>query len=110
MNIRHIIVRNELYPEEERLETGISQQVAVYVDYSYPNMDVYEIVKNGKLIEEGPLIKNNVPQRSGFIRIIFYGVTDEVALELANRWVLEEEQKKLDYKVHGVDKNYSVFD
>jgi hypothetical protein len=102
--------QRKLYEEEYRPETGIPQQVAVFVDYAYKNMDVYETVKQGNLFVQGLLIKKNVPQRSGFIRIIFYGVTDEVALELANRWVLEEEQKKLDYKVHGVDKNYSVFD
>lgn len=110
MVVRHYNIRNELYKQEYRPTTSIPLQVAVLVDHAYPKMDIYEIVKNGKLIEKGPLIKENVPQRSGFIRIIFYGVTDEVALELANRWVLEEEQKKLDYKVHGVDKNYSVFD
>ena len=108
--IRHFIVRNELYEEEYRPDTGIPQQVAVFVDHAYPNMDVYEVIKNGSLIEEGSLIKRNVPQRSGLIRVLFYGVSDEVALILANRWILEEEQKKLDYRVHGIDKNYSVFD
>lgn len=107
---RHFIIRKDLYKEEYRAERGIPQQVAVYVDHANPNMDLYEIVKLGKLIDQGTLIEMNVPQRSDFMRVIFYGVTDQVALELANRWVLEERQKKLDYRVHGVDKNYSLFD
>ena len=102
--------QRKLYEEEYRPETGIPQQVAVFVDYAYQNIDVYEALKQGKLFVQGPLIKKNVPQRSRLIRIIFYGVTDEVALELANRWVLEEKQKEEDYRVHGIDKNYSVFD
>jgi len=107
---RHIIIRKDLYKEENRSESGIPQQVAVFVDHAYPNMDLYEIVKLEKVIDQGTLIDMNVLQRSDFMRVIFYGVTDQVALELANRWVLEERQKKLDYRVHGVDKNYSVFD
>ena len=57
MNIRHIIVRNELYPEENRLETRISQQVAVYVDHAYPNVDIYEVSYQRGILEQGTLIK-----------------------------------------------------
>lgn len=108
--LRHFIIRNDLFSEEYLPKSGIPQQVAVFVDHAYPDMDFYEAIYHGKLIEQGPLIKKSVPQRSGFIRIIFYGVTDEVALELANRWISEKKQKELDYKIHGVDHNYSVFD
>lgn len=110
MNIRHIMVRNELYPEEELLEMGISQQVAVYVDHTYPNADVYEVNFHKRYIEQGELIRNDAPQRSGLIIVIFYVTSDQVALELANRWVNEDEQKKQDYRVHGIDHYYSVFE
>jgi hypothetical protein len=108
--IRHFIIRNEIYDEEYRPDTGIPQQVAVYVDHAYPNADVCQVISHKGYIEQGELIKKDVPQRSGLIRVIFYVTSDQVALELANRWVNEDEQKKQDYRVHGIDHYYSVFD
>lgn len=110
MNIRYIIVRNELYPEEERLETGISQQVAVYVDHAYPNADIFEVNYQKGILEQGPLIKKNADQRSGLISVLFYVLDEKLALELAHRWVNEEKQKKQDYRVIGINHSYSVFD
>jgi hypothetical protein len=110
MNIRHIIVRNELYPEEERLEMGISQEVAVYVDHAYPNADIYEVNYHKGFIEQGELIIKNAIQRSGLINAIFYVSNEQIALVLADRWVNEEKQKKQDYRVIGINHSYSVFD
>ncbi len=110
MNIRHMIVRNELYPEEERLETGISQQIAVYVDHAYPNADIYEVNYQNGILEQGTLIKKNAVQRSGLISVIFYVSDEKQALELAKRWVSEDNQKKQDYRVIGINQSFSVFD
>ena len=110
MNIRHFIIRNELYPEEERFETGISRQVAIYVDHAYPNADIYEVIRHKGYIEQGELIKKNAAQRSGFITVIFYVSNEQTALDLAHRWVNEEKQKKQDYRVIGINNSYSVFD
>jgi hypothetical protein len=110
MSIRHIMIRNELYPEEIRLETGISQQVAIYVDHAYPNSDIYEVNYQRKILEHGTLIKKNAAQRSGLISVIFYVLDEKLALELAHRWVNEENQNKQDYRVIGINHSYSVFD
>lgn len=110
MNIRHIIVRNELYPEENRLETCISQQVAIYVDHVFPKADIYEVNYQRGILDQGILIKKNAVQRSGLISVLFYVVDEKLALELSHRWVNEENQTKQDYRVIGINHSYSVFD
>lgn len=111
MFIRHIKLRNQLYPEETYLESGISLQTAVYVTHKLPNVDTYELIRQpGGAYQKGRLISKDVPQRSGLISVIFYVNNDDLALELANRWVNEEEQLKQDYKVVGINNSFSVFD
>lgn len=110
MSIRHILIRDELYPEEERLDKGISQQVAVYVDYAYPKADIYEVNDQKGIFEQETLIKKNAVQRSGLISVLFYVSDEKLALELAHRWVNEEIQKKQDYRVIGINASYSIFD
>lgn len=110
MNIRHIIVRNELYSNEKRFEGGISQQVAVYVNHAYSNADIHEVIQHKGYIEQGKDIQKNAVQRSGLISVIFYVLDEQMALELADRWVNEEEQKNQDYRIIGINHNYSIFD
>jgi len=110
MNVRHFIIRNDLYADEERLETGISCQIAIYVDYGYPNADIYEVDYQKGILKQGTLINKKTDQRSGLISVIFYVYDEQLALELAQRWVNEEKQKKQDYRVIGINKSYSVFD
>jgi hypothetical protein len=108
--VRHYNIRNEIYEEEYRPDTGIPQRVAVLVDHAYPNMDTYETIRHKDYIEIGDIIQKNAPQRSGLISVLFYVQDEELALKLAQRWVNEEEQKKQDYRVIGIDHYYSVFE
>jgi hypothetical protein len=108
--IRHLIIRNELYPEEYRPTSGIPEQISIFVDCRYPNVDLYEANVGKHLIEEGSLIKKNVHPRSGLIRLIIYVQDKDLALKLAERWVNEPSQRKDDYQVIGIEHDYSVFD
>jgi hypothetical protein len=42
--------------------------------------------------------------------VLFYGVSSDTALILADRWINEDSQQKMDYQVHGIDADFSVFD
>jgi hypothetical protein len=110
MGVRHYHIRNELYKEEYRPADGIPQRIAVLVDHAYPNMDIYETIQHKGYIETGDIIQRNAPQRSGLVHVLFNLKDEELALQLAQRWVNEEAQKKLDYRVIGIDHYYSVFD
>ncbi len=110
MVVRHYTIRNELYKEEFRPDKGIPQQVAVLVNHAYPNMNIYETIQHKGFIETRDIIQRNAPQRSGLIHVLFYVQDEELALKLAERWVNEEEQRKQDYRVIGIDRYYSVFD
>jgi hypothetical protein len=110
MFVRHYHIRNQLYKEEYRPANCIPQQVAVLVDHAYPNMNTYETIQHKGYIETGDIIQRNAPQRSGLIHVLFYVKEEELALKLAQRWVNEEAQKKLDYRVIGIDHYFSVFE
>lgn len=107
--MRHYIIRNNLYDEETRLEEGISQQVCVDVSYYKKPVDVYSAHKENGFLVQGDLIAKNIIHKS-HAKLIVYINSDILALELAQRWCDEAEQKKKGYHVFGIDKNYSVFD
>ena len=108
--MRHLVIRKNIYKEEFRPEIGIPQQISVLVHCVYPKMDIYDTIIHKGYIEEGNLIKKNVSQRSELIHVIFYVQDEALALKLAHRWVNEEEQKEEDYRVIGIDHDYSIFD
>jgi hypothetical protein len=108
--MRHIINRNKLYEEEVMTCTIFPQRVMVLVDHAYPKANIYEVSYQGKCLVEGDIIQKNASQRSELIHVPFYGVTDDVALSLAHRWIEEENQKKKGYRVIGIDQDYSIFD
>lgn len=106
----HFIIREQLYPEENYADKGIPQQVVINCDYLEPPMETYILEKENHLFIVDSPSSTNTRSRSSTVKIIFYVKDENIALELAYRWVNEEKQKVKDYRVIGVDHYCSVFD
>ena len=107
--MRNFIGRDHLYDEEYYNKEGLSQQVCITVNYKHKHHELYEVERqNGLIISTNLIGKDIVSTKSG--NIIFYVRDEELALELAKRWIKEEKSKRKEYTLRGVDSTFSVFD
>jgi len=104
--VRNYIIRDELYPEETRLECGISQQTCIMLEYDWVAKEEYATSRqNGILFQEDLLYTNVTIKETDYLMV--YVADIELALRLAQRYVDESDKN---YSVIGVDSSYSVFD
>lgn len=107
--VKHYIIRDKLYKEENRLEVGISQQVCIDLScYSKIPMNIYSAHREGKILVQYDIISENKRMKK-YVKLIVYVKDEKLALKLADRGINETTQKEKDYKIVGIDKYYSVF-
>ena len=106
--VKHYIIRNKLYNEEERLENGISQQVCIDLSHYSKPLNLYATHREGRFLVQDELLHENTKIRE-HSKLIIYVLDEELALMLANRWINEPSQKEKAYEIAGVDKYYSIF-
>lgn len=106
--VKHYIIRDKLYKEEERLENGISQQVCINLScYSKP-VNLYATHRENRFLVQDECLYENKRIKE-YSKLIIYVLNEELALKLANRWINEPSQKEREYEIVDVDKYYSVF-
>lgn len=105
--IKHYIIRTQLYEEETKLDFGISPQIAVVIEHIYNKcVNYYEAERTKGYISKGDLLHAKVPLQ-GTEKLIIYIQDEELAMKLAKRWCVENTNEDHQYKVLGIDKNYS---